>query len=75
MQLVEDNIEALEAEFRQRLVEARKQSGMTQKDLQEKTGLSQQAISRIETGEISSSIKNLMRYLNGIGYELTVHPK
>ena len=58
-------IEKEEMELRQRLVELRKQQKITQKELEARTGLSQQAISRFETG-IGSSIKTILRYAEGI---------
>ena len=56
--------------LRKALVEARNQAGLTQKELSEATGLTQQAISRVETGSSGTTLHNLVRYLNGIGYEL-----
>ena len=56
--------------FRRPLIAARKSEEITQVSLSEKTGLSQQAISRIETGSGNATIQTLMKYLRGIGYEL-----
>ena len=65
-----------ECRLRRELAEARRQENMTQVQLSELTGLTQQIISRIETNtEISPSLKNLMIYVNAIGYELTLKPK
>lgn len=65
-----------EYELRLKLIEARKEAGLTQKEIQEKSGLKQQAISRIETDKnISPSIKSLIKYVDAIGYELTLSPK
>jgi DNA-binding XRE family transcriptional regulator len=65
-----------ECRLRRELAEARKQKNMTQVQIRELTGLTQQAISRIETNtDISPSLKNLMIYANAIGYELTLQPK
>lgn len=70
-----DQFEA-ECKLRRELVEARKQNNITQSELKEKTGLTQQVISRMETNhEISPSLKNLIKYVNAIGYELTLQPK
>jgi len=66
----------LECRLRRRLVEARKQNNLTQNQIKESTGLTQQVISRIETNtDISPSLKNLMIYANALGYELTLQPK
>ena len=65
-----------ECRLRRELADARKQKNMTQTQIQEITGLTQQVISRIETNtDISPSLKNLMIYANAIGYELTLQPK
>ena len=65
-----------ECKLRRDLIEARKRKSITQGEIQEITGLTQQVISRIETNkEISPSLKNLMKYANAIGYELTLQPK
>jgi len=65
-----------ECRLRRELAEARKQKKVTQVQIRELTGLTQQVISRIETNsDISPSLKNLMIYANAIGYELTLQPK
>ena len=65
-----------ECKLRRELMQARKQKKMTQSQIRELTGLTQQVISRIETNtDISPSLKNLMIYANAIGYELTLQPK
>ena len=63
-----------EYEFRAKLAEARYNKRCSQKEIGEKTGLSQQAISRIETGAYSTSLSNIMKYLNALGYTLDIVP-
>jgi len=70
-----DQFEA-ECKLRRELTEARKQKQLTQKQIKESTGLTQQVISRIESHtEMSPSLKNLMIYANALDYELTLQPK
>jgi len=70
-----DQFEA-ECNLRRALADARKQQNITQTELKERTGLTQQVISRIEKDhEISPSLKNLIKYVDAIGYELTLQPK
>ena len=70
-----DQFEA-ECKLRRELTEARKQKQLTQKQIKESTGLTQQVISRIESNtDISPSLKNLMIYANALDYELTLQPK
>lgn len=59
-----------EYNFRLLLIKARKKQNLTQKELSDITGLSQQMISRIETGTTDTSIGTLSKYLNGIGYNI-----
>jgi DNA-binding XRE family transcriptional regulator len=64
--------------FRQKLSKARKQQNITQKEIQEKTGLPQQSISRIEKGtsqKQSPTLRTLLKYLDAIGCELTITQK
>ena len=65
-----------ECKLRNELTKARKQNNISQIQLKELTGLTQQAISRIEkNSDISPSLKNLIKYVDAIGYELTLKPK
>ena len=64
--------EALEPEFEivQAIIDARKISGFTQKQLAEKTGIAQGDISKIENGEANPSLKTLKRLASGIDMKL-----
>ena len=65
-----------ECEFRAKLLDARKASGLTQVQLEEISGLKQQAISRIEkAGSNAPSISTVIKYLSSIGYKLDIVPK
>ena len=62
-----------EYEFRKKLVLARKEAELTQKELGELAGLDYRAVSRAESSkEVSPSLKTLIRYLNAIGYQLDI---
>ena len=62
-------LEQEEAELRNRLIKFRKQKKITQKELESKTGLTQQAISRFETIG-GGSIKTILRYAEGLDCQL-----
>ena len=64
--------DALAPEFSiiQAIIDARKNSGMTQKDLAEKTGITQGDISRLENGNANPSLKTLQRLAEGMGMTL-----
>lgn len=56
----------------QALTDARKESGLTQKELAEKTGIAQSDISKLETGNANPSLKTLQRLAAGLGKKLRV---
>ena len=66
-----------EFEFRVKLARLRKAKKLTQGNIKEAAGLTQQAISRIERGinERSPTLKTLIRYVDALGYELTLSQK
>ena len=66
--------DALEAEFSiiQALLDARKNSGLTQMDLAERTGIAQADISKLEHGNANPSLKTLQRLAEGMGMRLKV---
>lgn len=61
--------DALEPEFTimQALIDARKSTGLTQKQLAEKTGIAQSDISKLESGNGNPSLKTIQRLANGLG--------
>jgi len=62
-----------EYEFRKKLVLARKEAGLTQKELGTLSGLDFRAVSRAETStDVSPSLKTLIKYLNAVGYKLDI---
>ena len=67
-------LEQEEQELRNRLVEFRKSQNITQKELEVRTGLTQQAISRFETGN-GGSIKTILKYAEGIDCRLVPQNK
>ena len=54
-------------------IEARKISGITQKQLSEKTGIAQPDISKLENGNANPSVRTLQRLANAMGMELKVN--
>lgn len=66
--------EALELEFAiaQAITNARKQTGLTQKQLADKTGISQSDISKLEAGEGNPSVKTLQTLAEGMGMDLHI---
>ena len=59
----------------EKLVETRKIKGMTQKELAELVGVSQQAISRLELEKHIPKIDTLIKILDGLDLELTIVSK
>ena len=74
-ELVNDNEDAKKAyeafqkriALQEQLIQIRKAENMTQTDVANAAGLSQQAVSRIEKGS-GATINSLIKYLTGIGY-------
>ena len=66
--------QALEPEYQivRALLQARRETGMTQKDLSEITGIAQGDISKLENGNANPSIRTLQRLANGMGMTLKV---
>jgi predicted transcriptional regulator len=66
--------EALEPEFAiiQAMIDARKNTGLTQKELAEKTGITQADISKLENGNANPSLKTLRRLAKGLGMRLKI---
>ncbi len=54
----------------QAIIDARKQSGLTQKELSERSGIAQGDISRLERGNANPSIRTLQRLAAGMGMRL-----
>lgn len=66
--------DALQPEFAivQAMIDARKKSGLTQKQLADKTGIAQSDISKLETGNANPSLKTLQRLASGKGMVLRI---
>jgi len=66
--------EALEPEFAiiQAIIDARKSTGLTQKQLSERTGIAQADISRLENGNANPSLKTLKRLAAAMGMTLKI---
>jgi len=57
------------------LIKIRKEQGLSQSDLAEKSGNKQQVISRIENKENSPTLKTVCCLLNALEYEIQLIPK
>ncbi|HNX76707.1 MAG TPA: helix-turn-helix transcriptional regulator [Candidatus Rifleibacterium sp.] len=64
--------DALEPEFAiiQAMIDARKETGLTQKELSERTGITQADISKLENGNANPSLRTLRRLAKGLGMKL-----
>ena len=72
---VRETVEAFdrEFEFRRKLVLTREATGLTQKEIEKATKLDKRVTDRFKGNEeMSKSIKALMQYLWGLGYELDI---
>ena len=53
-------------------VEARKEQGLTQKDLERISGVKQPQIARLEKGEVSPTVSNMIKVLAAMGKKLAI---
>ncbi len=69
--------EAINREFEiiKQATETRKKLGITQPEVAERIGAKQQSISRMEQMGNSPSLRNFIRYLDGIGLEMKIEKK
>lgn len=56
----------------QAIIDARNSSGLTQKELSERTGIAQSDISKLENGNANPSINTLQRLAKGMGMRLKI---
>lgn len=66
--------DALEPEFAivQAIIDARKKTGLTQKELSERTGITQGDISKLENGNANPSINTLKRLAKAMNMSLHI---
>lgn len=66
--------DALEVEYaiKQAMIDARKASGLTQKELADRTGIAQGDISKLENGTANPSLKTLKRLAAGMGMKIKI---
>jgi len=69
---VKAEYDALQPEYDiiQAMIDARNMEGLTQKELSERTGITQADISRIENGTRNPSLSMVKRLANGLGMRL-----
>ena len=56
----------------QAMIDARKESGLTQKQLSERTGIAQADISKLERGNADPSLRTLQRLAAGMGMNVRI---
>ncbi len=66
--------DALKPEFAiiRAMIDARRETGLTQKELSERTGIAQGDISKLENGNANPSLRTLQRLAEGMGMQLKV---
>lgn len=71
---IKTEYDALEPEFSimQAMIDARKSSGLTQKQLAERTGIAQADISKLEGGNANPSLRTLQRLAAGMGMRIKI---
>lgn len=71
---VKAEYDALQPEYDiiQAMIDARNKEGLTQKELSERTGITQADISRIENGTRNPSLEMVKRLAHGLGMRLKI---
>ena len=71
---IRSEYEALQPEHAliQAIIDARQESGITQKELAKRTGIAQGDISKLERGNVNPSIRTLQRLARGMGKVLKI---
>lgn len=64
------DIEETKFKLIQNLAKCRQLKGLTQKDIADITGMSQQAVSRIEKYGNEPSLANLLKYMKALGLDI-----
>ena len=59
-----------EAQIMKAMLEARREKGLTQKELAEITGINQADISKLENGNGNPSVRTLQRLADGLGMKV-----
>ncbi|MBQ7179382.1 MAG: helix-turn-helix transcriptional regulator [Victivallales bacterium] len=59
-------------EISSQIIRIRNETGLTQKQLAQRTGLTQALISRIENGSSHPTIETLKKIADGLGHRLTI---
>ncbi|MDX2422267.1 MAG: helix-turn-helix transcriptional regulator [Amphritea sp.] len=62
-------------EIGKQLSKARKEKGITQKQIHESTDLDQAVISKIENGRFNGSLRIFEEYLSALDFDLAITPK
>ncbi len=70
----QSSVDVLQAELIQKIIDLRKERGLSQAQLAEKCDLKQAAIARIELGKNSPQVSTLLKILIPLGYKLTIIP-
>lgn len=63
-----------EIELIGKMIEAREEKGLSQRELAELTGMKQPAIARLESMKTTPQIDTLFKILNPLGYTLSIVP-
>lgn len=56
-------------------IQLRKEIGLTQKDIAEETGMTQQVVSRMEKLGHSPTLRNFIKYIDALGLDIKITKK
>jgi len=64
-----------EFELLKEVIEFRKSQKITQEDIADKSGLSQQSVSRIENQGVEPTLRSFIKYVDAVGLQLVLRKK
>ena len=65
----------LELELIKQIIQFRNEMGISQKAIADKSGLTQQMVSRIETTGHSPNLRNFLKYIDSLGLEIKIEKR
>ena len=73
-QISEEDVENIRASFVKEIIESRNSKGLSQKRLENASGLKQSVIARMEAGETDPQLTTIIKALYPLGMTITVVP-
>ncbi len=67
-------VKEIKQDLIQQYVQSRKEQGLTQEQLEERSGVPLSFIIKLESGKIDQELENLLKFLNVLGLRIVLEP-